>query len=139
YAQASAEIVAAQLEAIGLKPTIETQEFPAVWLEETMTNHDYDMSVINHVEARGLLTVFGEGYYTGYDSSRIEDLAAEADAGTEGEQPEDMKEVARTIPEDAAAGFLFLFPNLIVADAAVTGLPVNAVSDSFQIYDLAWN
>jgi peptide/nickel transport system substrate-binding protein len=50
-----------------------------------------------------------------------------------------MKEVARTITEDAGAGFLFLFPNLIVADAAVTGLPVNAVSDSFQIYDLAWS
>lgn len=139
YAQASAEIVAAQLEAIGLKPTIETQEFPAVWLEETMTAHDYDMSVINHVEARDLLTVFGEDYYTGYDASRIEDIAADADVGTEEEYTEGMKEVARTITEDAGAGFLFLFPNLIVADAAVTGLPVNAVSDSFQIYDLAWS
>lgn len=139
YAQASAEIVAAQLEAIGLAPKIEIQEFPAVWLEETMTDHDYDMSVINHVEARDILTVFGDGYYTGYDSSRIEDIAAEADEGTEEEYIEGMKEVARTVTEDAGAGFLFLFPNLVVADAAVTGLPINAVSDSFQIYDLGWS
>lgn len=139
YAQASAEMVAAQLEEIGLKPNIVTQEFPAVWLDETMTNHDYDMSVINHVEARDLLTVFGEGYYTGYDAAGIEEIAAAADEGTEEEYVEGMKEVARTITEDAAAGFLYLFPNLVVADATVTGLPVNAVSDSFQIYDLAWN
>ncbi|WP_029089571.1 ABC transporter substrate-binding protein [Brevibacterium album] len=139
YAQASAEIVAAQLGEIGLNAEIETQEFPAVWIEQTMTEKDYDMSVVNHAEARDLLTVFGEGYYTGYDTSRIADTALAADQGSEEEYVEGMKEVARTITEDAAAGFLFLFPNLIVADAAVTGLPENAVSDAFAISGLGWS
>ncbi|GAA2087315.1 MULTISPECIES: ABC transporter substrate-binding protein [Brevibacterium] len=139
YAQASAEIVAAQLKEIGLNAQIETQEFPAVWIEQTMTEKSYDMSVVNHAEARDILTVFGEGYYTGYDSSRIEDTALAADEGTEEEYTEGMKDVARTITEDAAAGFLFLFPNLIVADAGVTGLPENMVSDAFAIAQLGWS
>lgn len=138
YATVVADIVVSQLEEAGLKPKIETQEFPAVWLEKTFTNHDYDMSVINHVEANDMLTVFGDGYYTGYDYSQIEEAAKKADTGTEEEYISGMKDVARTITEDAAAGFLFLFPNLIVADAKVEGLPENFVSDSFPIATLAW-
>ena len=64
YATAIGDIVVSQLEEAGLSATIESQEFPAVWLDRTFTNHDYDMSVINHVEARDILTVFGEGSYT---------------------------------------------------------------------------
>ncbi|GAA4285075.1 ABC transporter substrate-binding protein [Brevibacterium daeguense] len=138
YATAIADIVVSQLEAAGLQPKIETQEFPAVWLDKTFTNHDYDMSVINHVEARDILTVFGEGSYTGYDHTRIEDIAQQADEGSEEEYVSGMQEVARTITEDAAAGFAFLFPNLIVAKAGVQGLPENFVSDSFPIHALAW-
>ena len=139
YATAIGDIVVSQLEEAGLSVTIESQEFPAVWLDRTFTNHDYDMSVINHVEARDILTVFGEGSYTGYDHTRIDELAAQADAGTEEEYVEGMKEVARTITEDAGAGFAFLFPNLIVADPAVQGLPENWVSDAFPIATLSWS
>lgn len=138
YATASANVVVSQLEAVGLKAKVETQEFPAVWLDKTFTNHEYDMSIINHIEARDILTVFGEGYYTGYDSKKISDIAAKADEGSEEEYTEGMKQVARTITEDAAAGFLFLFPNLVVTNSKVTGVAENQVSDAFRIADLGW-
>ena len=134
YATASANVVVSQLEAVGLKAKVETQEFPAVWLDKTFTNHEYDMSIINHIEARDMLTVFGEGYYTGYDSKKISDIAAKADEGSEEEYTEGMKQVARTITEDAAAGFLFLFPNLVVTNAKVTGVAENQVSDACLLY-----
>ena len=138
YATASANVVVSQLEAVGLKAKVETQEFPAVWLDKTFTNHEYDMSIINHIEARDILTVFGEGYYTGYDAKKITDIAAKADKGSEEEYTEGMKKVARTITEDAAAGFLFLFPNLVVTNSKVTGVAENQVSDAFRIADLGW-
>ncbi len=138
YATASANVVVSQLEAVGLKAKVETQEFPAVWLDKTFTNHEYDMSIINHIEARDMLTVFGEDYYTGYDSKKISDIAAKADKGSEEEYTEGMKKVARTITEDAAAGFLFLFPNLVVTNSKVTGVAENQVSDAFRIADLGW-
>lgn len=138
YATAVANVVVSQLEAVGLTAKIETQEFPAVWLDKTFTKHEYDMSVINHVEARDILTVFSDGYYTGYDASRINDIAKKADEGTEEEYIAGMKQVARTITEDAAAGFLFLMPNLVVANAHVTGIDKNQVGDAFRIANLAW-
>lgn len=138
YATAVANVVVSQLEAVGLKAKVETQEFPAVWLDKTFTKHDYDMSVINHIEARDMLTVFSKGYYTGYDAKKISGIAAKADKGSEKEYVDGMKKVARTITEDAAAGFLFVFPNLVVTNSKVTGVPENQVSDAFRIADLAW-
>jgi peptide/nickel transport system substrate-binding protein len=48
-----------------------------------------------------------------------------------------MKKAARMLSEDAAADWLFLLPNLMVADKDVTGLPKNAISESFDVTDLA--
>ncbi len=139
YAQAISQIVSAQLEEVGLKAKVETQEFPAVWLDKTFTEHDYDMSVINHAEPRDILTVFSADYYIGYDDSTIKPIAEKADRGTEAEYIAGMKTIARTITEDAASNFLFLFPNLVVAKSDVKGVPANRVSDAFRIADLSWN
>ncbi|MCQ9369229.1 ABC transporter substrate-binding protein [Brevibacterium sp. 91QC2O2] len=137
YATAISNIVVSQLKAVGLNAKVQIQEFPGVWIQKTLTDHSYDMSVVSHVEARDILTVFGKGYYTGYDYKRIEADAAKADAGTEQEYIDGMKKVARTITDDAAADFLFLLPNLIVANKGVTGLPKNQITDAFRLVDLA--
>ncbi|MFE1085603.1 MULTISPECIES: ABC transporter substrate-binding protein [Brevibacterium] len=139
YAKAISEIVSAQLEEVGLKAKISTQEFPAVWLDKTFTEHDYDMSVINHAEPRDILTVFSKDYYIGYDDSTIKKLADKADTGTDDEYISGMKKIARTITEDAASDFLFLFPNLVIAKSGVEGIPANRVSDAFKIADLSWS
>ena len=47
------------------------------------------------------------------------------------------QEVARTISEDAAADWLFLLPNLIVADADITGLPENAIGEALDLTIIA--
>ena len=138
YAKAISEIVSAQLEEVGLKAKISTQEFPAVWLDKTFTEHDFDMSVINHAEPRDILTVFSKDYYIGYDDSKIKKIAEKADTGTEEEYISGMKEIASTITEDAASDFLFLFPNLVIAKSDIEGIPANRVSDAFKIADLSW-
>ena len=48
-------------------------------------------------------------------------------------QVENMKQAARLISQDAASDWLFLMPNLMVTDASVTGLPTNAISESFDL------
>lgn len=139
YAKAISEIVSSQLEEVGLTAKIETQEFPAVWLDKTFTEHDFDMSVINHAEPRDILTVFSKDYYIGYDDAKTAKIAEKADTGTEEVYISGMKEIAKTIAEDAASDFLFLFPNLVIAKADVAGIPANRVSDAFRIADLSWN
>lgn len=137
YAQACGPEVQSQLSKIGIKVDIDTLEFPAAWVKTVMTDKDFDMSIVAHVEPRDLPTVFGNPeYYTSYNSPEVQKLIAEADAGTPDEQVSKMKDAAKLISEDAAADFLFLLPNLVVAKDGIKGLPKNAIGESTRVYTL---
>ncbi|WP_020669026.1 ABC transporter substrate-binding protein [Amycolatopsis nigrescens] len=136
YAVASAQVVASALADVGVRVNIEPLDFPAVWLKQVFTEHDFDLSIVQHVEARDITTFGKPGYYWGYDSPRVRELLAAADAGSEQQQVADMREVARTLNADAAADWLFLFPNVVVAKTKVTGLVRNQVSESFDLTGL---
>jgi peptide/nickel transport system substrate-binding protein len=133
YAVASAQVVASQLAEVGITAEIEPLEFPARWLDEVFTNADYDMSIVAHVEPRDIGIFADPDYYFRYDNQEFQDLLAEADAATEDEQAEAMRDAARLLAEDAAADWLFLQPNLVVAAADVTGLPENRVGEPFDL------
>ncbi|WP_134774344.1 ABC transporter substrate-binding protein [Ornithinimicrobium flavum] len=138
YAVACGTVVESMLEDVGLEVTIDELEFPSAWLETVYTNEDYDMSIVAHVEPRDLGNVFGDpDYYTTYGTEELRTILDEADTGTEEEQVAKMKEAAALISQDAAADFLFLLPNLMVADTDITGLPENAIKEAFPLADLA--
>jgi peptide/nickel transport system substrate-binding protein len=81
--------------------------------------------------------VFNPEYYTRYTDPIFAKEIAAADQGTEQEQVTDMRKAARQLSENAAADWLFLLPNLIVAEKGITGLPTNAISESFDLSNLA--
>jgi peptide/nickel transport system substrate-binding protein len=138
YATSCGQSVASQLEEVGITVESDQLEFPAQWLQQVFTDYDYDMSMVAHVEPRDVQALFGNpDYYLGYDSPDVQAALAEADAGTPEEQVTLMQEVARMISEDAAADWLFLLPNLIVAEDDITGLPENAIGESFDLTRLA--
>ncbi|MGI8697475.1 MAG: ABC transporter substrate-binding protein [Mycobacteriales bacterium] len=138
YAVASAQVVKSDLAQVGITANIDTLEFPARWLDVVFTKADYDMSIINHVEPRDLPALFGNPkYYLRYDNPAVQKLITAADEGTVRNQITDMQKAARTIATDAGADFLFLFPNLEVADTDVHGLPKNAVTESFDVTGLS--
>ncbi|MGP3935059.1 ABC transporter substrate-binding protein [Nonomuraea sp. KM88] len=137
YAVASAQVVKSQLAQVGITAEIEPLEFPARWLDQVFTKGDYDLSIINHVEPRDMGIFADKSYYFGYDNPEFGKLLASADQGTEQEQADDLKQAAKLLSDDAAADWLFLFPNLIVAKKGVTGLPKNAISESFDFTALA--
>ena len=137
YAVACAPEVQSQLSKIGIKVDIDTLEFPAKWLDTVYKQHDYDMSIIAHVEPRDIGAVFGNPeYYTQYKNPALQPLLSAADEGTEQQQIESMKEAAKLLSQDAAADFLFLLPNLLVAKKEITGLPKNAIGEAFRVADL---
>lgn len=137
YATSCGQVVKSQLEQAGLKVRIEPLEFPAAWLTTVFKNADYDMSIIAHVEPRDLGAVFNPKYYTRYDDPTLQALLASADAGDESAQTENLKKAARRLSEQAAADWLFLLPNLMIADKNLTGLPTNAITESFDLSRLA--
>ena len=136
YAISAAQVVQSDLADIGVRVTIEPLDFPAVWLKQVFTDHDFDLSIVSHVEARDITTFGSPKYYWGYNSPRVRQLLAAADSGTPEDQITDMRQVASTITADAAADWLFLAPNIVVAKKRVTGLAPNQVSESFDLTGL---
>ncbi|WP_238335308.1 ABC transporter substrate-binding protein [Kribbella amoyensis] len=137
YATSCGQVVKSQLEQAGLKVQIDQLEFPAAWLTAVLKNADYDLSIIAHVEPRDLGAVFNAQYYTRYDDPTLQQHVAAADAGDEATQVSEMRKAARRLSEQAAADWLFLIPNLIVADKDVKGLPQNAITESFDLSRLS--
>jgi peptide/nickel transport system substrate-binding protein len=137
YATSCGQVVKSQLEQAGLKVQIDQLEFPAAWLTAVLKNADYDMSIIAHVEPRDLGAVFNAKYYTRYDDPTLQQALAAADAGDEATQVSEMKKAARRLSEQAAADWLFLIPNLMVADKDLKGLPQNAITESLDLSTLS--
>lgn len=137
YAESCGQVVKSQLEEAGFTVELDQLEFPAAWLSTVFTNADYDMSIIAHVEPRDMGAVFGDpAYYTRYGTPEFRKLLEQADTASPEEQVDYMRQAARLLSEDAAADWLFLLPNLVVADAGITGLPQNAISESFDVTQL---
>ncbi len=138
YAVACGTVVESMLEDAGFAVTIDELEFPAAWLETVFTNKDFDMSIVAHVEPRDMANVFGNPeYYTTYGTDDIQTVFTGADTGSAEDQLNRLAEAATIISEDAAADFLFLLPNLMVADPDITGLPTNAITEFFDLSRLA--
>jgi peptide/nickel transport system substrate-binding protein len=137
YATSCGQVVKSQLEQAGLKVAIDQLEFPAAWLTTVFKNADYDMSIIAHVEPCDLGAVFNPKYYTRYDDPTLQGYLAAADSGDEAAQVDNLKKAARRLSEQAAGDWLFLLPNLMVADKSVKGLPTNAITENFDLSKLA--
>lgn len=133
YAVSAGQVVKSQLAEVGIEAKIEVLEFPARWLEVVFKNHDYDMSIINHVEPRDIGIFADPKYYFGYNNPKVKELLAAADAGTEEQQITDTKEASKILADDAAADWLFLFPWLVVSKKGIKGLPPNGISESFDV------
>jgi len=138
YAVACGQVVQSQLQQVGITVTLDQLEFPPAWIQTVFTNHDYDMSIVAHVEPRDLPAVFGDPkYYPQYNNADVQADIAAADAGSTGDQVTNMKKAATALSKDAASDFLFLLPNLIVADKNVQGLPKNAITEGFDLSALS--
>ncbi|QVQ54725.1 ABC transporter substrate-binding protein [Spiractinospora alimapuensis] len=136
YAIDTAQVVKSDLAEVGITAEIEPLEFPAVWLEDVFTGHDFDLSVIAHTEGRDISTFADPEYYWGYDDDELRTLLTEADRSDPDTQADRMGEAAELLAQDVAAVFLYVQPMLIVADESVEGLPDNRVGESFDVTTL---
>ncbi|WP_296137766.1 ABC transporter substrate-binding protein [uncultured Tessaracoccus sp.] len=136
YATAAARSIQSQLGEVGITVKIEELEF-ARWLDLVFTKHDYDMTIVAHVEPRDLGMYARKGYYTGYDNPAFDKLMTEAAEGTEEEFVSKQKEAARLLAEDAAADWLFLLPNLIITKPDISGVQADQLSVAFDVTTIA--
>ncbi|OFT62451.1 peptide ABC transporter substrate-binding protein [Corynebacterium sp. HMSC05D08] len=137
YAQRVSELLYSQLTEIGFDVTLESAEFPAVWLGQVMGAKDYQMSLVSHVEPRDIPTLFGNpDYYLGYDSQKARDLLAAADAAPEEQYPKLMGEAVDQIMADAGALTLMNMPNIVLYRDGIEGLDPNQITDAIELRNL---
>jgi peptide/nickel transport system substrate-binding protein len=137
YATAAAPIIISELAEAGITVNATNVTFP-VWIDKVFTKADYDLTIINHVEPRDIAALWANpSYYTRYNNPAVAKLLADGDAGSPTEYIADYKKAVELLADDAAAAWLWSFPNLIVADSDVKGLPKNAVGEAFVLADLS--
>ncbi|OHR21109.1 peptide ABC transporter substrate-binding protein [Corynebacterium sp. HMSC034A01] len=127
YAQEASELIYSQLRDVGFRVRLETVEFPAVWLNQVLKGHDYQASLVAHVEPRDVPMLFGDPeYYLGYDNAVVRERIA---AG-------DMAGAVEQIMDDAAALTLANAPNIVLYAPGVSGLNPNVVTDSLPLNEV---
>jgi len=136
YATKSAQFVASQLRDVGVTAQIEELDFPR-WVREVLTNGDYDMTVVAHVEARDLGKFANPAYYWHNDDPTFAKLYQEADEAPPDQAIPLMEQAAARLADQAAAVWLFALPNIVITKAGLTGVPANMVTLSFDLTTIA--
>lgn len=106
YAQRSGQIVAAELGAVGIHVNIKTVSF-SVWLQQVFVRHDYDLSIIMHVEPLDY-NIYARPYYFGYNNQHYNELFERYNAASTPEQAAKFAGLMqRQLTDDAVNLWLF--------------------------------
>jgi len=123
YDTAPLDLVKSQLADVGVSVTVKAVDFP-IWFEQVYANHDYQLSYVDHAEARDLADYADPDYYFGYDSPAVQSLHARALAATDpSEQDRLLREAAARVAEEAPAKWLFNYTPTNVIGTHVSGFP----------------
>lgn len=126
YARRSGEVIAAQLEAVGVTVEIRNLEW-AQWLEQVFSNGEFDLTIVSHTEPLDIDIYARENYYFHYasdDFNRIIDqLRTEQDATARDAL---YRTAQRILSEDAVNVFLVQSPKIGVWRSEITGIWSNS-------------
>jgi peptide/nickel transport system substrate-binding protein len=107
------------------------------WYTKIYKAHDFQATLQEHVNHRDIVFYGNPDFYWGYDNPKVVDLikSAETSASTD-EQTAKLTEANRTIAEDAASSWLYLYPQIVISKANVSGYPVNGLNSQFFAYGI---
>ena len=102
------------------------------WYTKIYQSHDFQATLQEHVNHRDIVFYGNPDFYWGYDNPEVTRLIAESeDVATEDEQTAMLAEANRIIAEDAASMWLYLYPQIVVSRAKVSGYPRNGLNSQF--------
>ncbi|MES2633160.1 MAG: ABC transporter substrate-binding protein [Pseudomonadota bacterium] len=123
YARQGGEVIASQLSKIGITAKLQNVEW-AQWLSNTYGGgHNYDMTIISHVEPFDLGNFAKPDYYWGYKSAKFDDLYNRIKTTA---RPADraklLGDAQRLLAEDSVHAFLYQPQWVTIANKGVKGL-----------------
>jgi peptide/nickel transport system substrate-binding protein len=123
YARQGGEVIASQLSKVGITAKLQNVEW-AQWLSNTYGGaHNYDMTIISHVEPFDLGNFAKPDYYWNYSNPKFNELY---DRLKKAQRPQDrtklLADVQRLLAEDCVHAFLYQPQWVTVASKNVKGL-----------------
>ncbi|MEP9374846.1 ABC transporter substrate-binding protein [Mesorhizobium sp. KR1-2] len=107
------------------------------WYTKIYKAHDFQATLQEHVNHRDIVFYGNPDFYWGYDNPKVVDLIKSAEtSATTDEQTAKLTEANRTIAEDAASSWLYLYPQIVISKANVSGYPVNGLNSQFFAYGI---
>lgn len=133
YRSTIGEYVASQLGQVGITVDYQPVEF-AVWLDRVYTKADYDLSVVDHAEARDITNYANPAYYWRYDSPQVQQWATQATAATSDAVRDGFyRQIAKQISTDAASDWLYSPKSLVVVRKGVDGFPTREANSRLAL------
>ena len=129
-----AEFVKSELAKIGVTVNINPITSDE-WYTKVFQQQAFEATLQEHVNDRDVVWYGNPDFYWGYDNPQVTAWVAEAEAAkTVEEQTAKLKLVNEQIAKDAASVWLYLYPQLVVASADVSGYPINGLNSQFPAY-----
>lgn len=139
YTQRSAEIMQAFFAQIGVTANIQLSDFPAAWVQDVLTDRNFEMTIIGHAEPMDIGIYARHPYYFNYENPDFDTVMAEvAAAKTDGEKAEGYHRAQEIIGHDLPALFLYSDPKLGVWKAGLSGVWENGPVAANDMTDVRW-
>ncbi|HZS82230.1 MAG TPA: ABC transporter substrate-binding protein [Stellaceae bacterium] len=138
YARRSGEIIAQELQAVGIKIAIEPIQFPQ-WLANVFTNKDYDLTIISHTEPLDIDIYSRPEYYFNYQNPKFNAIIDKIPTVPDAAGRDALyKEAQRLLAEDCVNAFLFQLPKLGVWNKNLQGLWTNEPVQANDLTQVRW-
>lgn len=133
YGTTIPNLLVTQLADVGITLELNVVEF-ATWLEQVYTNKDFDLSYIDHAEARDFANYANPDYYFGYNNSEVQKLYAESlRARDAAEENEKLGEAAEIVANDAVAKWLYNYTPTTAIREGVSGFPTSNTNSRINL------
>ncbi|WP_413601758.1 ABC transporter substrate-binding protein [Curtobacterium sp. Curtsp57] len=137
YPSTIGDVLKSQLADVGISLTVKRVDF-ATWLSQVFEKKDFQLSMVDHVEARDFGNWANPDYYFGYDNAEVQQLYADSVAATSAdEKAADLRKAAKIVSEDAAGEWLYTSTSITAVRKGVTGVPFDGTNSRFDLSKLA--
>jgi len=122
YARRAGEVIASQLSRIGIRIKIENLEW-AQWLDQVFRRHEFDLTIVEHIEPMDFGIYARDQYYFSYSSPEFRKLFAQSEVEIDADAKDELlRAIQEKIADDAVNVFLVQSARLGVWKAGLHGL-----------------
>lgn len=133
YGTTIPNLLVTQLAEVGITLELNVVEF-ATWLEQVYTNKDFELSYIDHAEARDFANYANPNYYFGYDNAEVQALYAESLRALDAQEVnEKLGKASEIVANDAVAKWLYNYTPTTAIREGVSGFPTSNTNSRINL------